>query len=150
MANTYTRVYLHVIIRTKRGYPFIGSDFEDELYAYLGGIIKNQGHLPIKINGVKDHIHLLFAHKPVGTLSDLMREVKSESSRLINENKWVKRRFRWQVGFGAFSCDHRGVDRVVKYIDNQKEHHRQISYLDEYRKLLKESGIEYDERYLVD
>jgi len=150
MANTYTRIYLHIVMRIKRGHPFIRAEFEDELYAYLGGIIKNQGHLPIKINGVKDHLHVLFAQKPVSALSDLMREVKSESSHLINKKQWVRGQFRWQVGYGAFSCDHRGVDRVVQYINNQKEHHRKVPYLEEYRTLLKEHGIDYDERYIVD
>ncbi len=150
MANTYTRVYVHVIIRVKRNHPFIQREFENELYAYIGGIIKNQGHIPIRINGVHDHVHMLLALRPTHSLSDLMREVKSESSRMINEMAWVAGRFRWQTGFGAFSCDHHSVDRVVRYISNQKEHHRKSSYLDEYRSFLEAYQVEYIERYLED
>jgi len=151
MANTYTRLYVHVTIRVKRGFPRIKPNLEEELYAYMGGIISNQGHIPIKINGTSDHLHLLLAQNPKTSLSDLMREVKSESSRMINEKGWVKGRFRWQIGFGAFSCNHHSVDTVVRYIERQKEHHGSgSSYLDEYKKFLDDYEVDWDERYIED
>ncbi|MCF7823862.1 MAG: IS200/IS605 family transposase [Candidatus Marinimicrobia bacterium] len=150
MANTYTRLYVHVVIRTKRGYPKIKTELEDELYGYIGAIIKNQGHIPIRINGISDHIHLLLAQNPSKSLSDLMREIKSESSRMINERHLTRGRFRWQIGFGAFSCDHHSVDRVVQYIANQKEHHKKVTYMNEYLKYLKQYGIDYAQKYLED
>lgn len=149
MANTYTRLYIHVIIRVKRGGPKIRSEFENELYAYIGGIIKNQGHISVKINGVADHVHILMIQRPVDCLSDLMREVKSESSRRINEMGWVRGRFRWQGGYGAFSCDHHSADVVEKYIEGQKEHHaRGRSFREEYQKLLDDYKVDWDERYV--
>ncbi|MCF7807077.1 MAG: transposase [Candidatus Marinimicrobia bacterium] len=151
MANTYTRVYLHVIIRVKRGHPRIKPTFEKELYGYIGAIIKNQGHFPVRINGVSNHIHILLIFKPVGDLSALMREVKSESSRMINEAGWTRRKFRWQVGFAAFSCDHHSVDVVVKYIEKQKEHHAKgRTFRAEYQEFLDMYGVDWNERYLED
>jgi len=151
MANTYTRLYVHVIIRVKRGYPKIRTEFEDELYGYIGAIIRNQGHLPVKINGVANHIHILLSLRPTSGLSDLMREVKSESSRMINEKGWVRGRFRWQVGFGAFSCDHHSVDVVVRYIERQKEHHAKgRSFREEYEKYLEDYDVDWDEKYVED
>ncbi len=150
MANTYTRIYLHIVIRIKRGHPIIKADFEEKLYAYIGGIIKNQGHLPVRINGYRDHVHILFAQRPTSTLSDLMREVKSDSSRMVNEEGWTRRKFRWQTGFGAFSCDHHNLERIIQYIKRQKEHHTRHSYIDEYRKILRDYEVEYVEKYLED
>ena len=150
MANTYTRLYVHVVIRTKRGYPKIKTELEDELYGYIGAVIKNQGHIPNKINGISDNIHLLLAQNPSKSLSDLMREIKSESSRMINARHLTRGRFRWQIGYGAFSCDHHSVDRVVQYIANQKEHHKTVSYMDEYLKYLRQYDIDYVQEYLED
>jgi len=151
MANTYTRLYIHVVIRTKKGFPFLSSIFDEELYAYIGGVIKNQGHIPIKINGVADHIHILLIQNPTGCLSDLMREVKSESSRLINERGWVRGRFRWQTGYGAFSCDHHSVDVVVKYIERQNEHHADgRTFQSEYERFLDDYKVDWDKRYVSD
>jgi len=151
MANTYTRLFIHVVIRTKRGFPYITSETEEELYAYIGGVIKNQGHIPIKINGVSDHIHILLVQNPTCTLSDLMREVKSESSRMINEKGWTRRRFRWQAGYGAFSCDHHSADVVVKYIEGQKRHHvRELTFREEYEKFLDDYDVNWDARYVED
>ena len=149
MANTYTRVYVHVIIRVKRGHPQIKPEFEKDLYSYMGAIIRNQGHQVIKINGVANHVHLLLILKPTGGLSDLMREVKSESSRMINEKSLVRGRFRWQVGFGAFSCDHHSIEKTVRYIEGQKEHHaRHGTFREEYLRFLDDYGIEWDKRYI--
>lgn len=151
MANTYTRLFVHVIIRVKRGHPKINSKFEADLYAYLGAVIRNQGHQPVKINGVANHVHLLIIQRPSACLSDLMREVKSESSRMINENGWVRGRFKWQVGFGAFSCDHHSIDKTVRYIEMQKEHHaRGRSFREEYLKFLDDYGNKIDEQYIED
>jgi len=151
MANTYTRLYVHAVIRVKRGYPRIKTAFEKELHAYIGGIIKNRGHIPVTINGVSDHVHILFIQRPIESLSGIMREVKSESSRLINEQKWVRRKFRWQVGYGAFSINHHNVDKVVGYIKRQNEHHAKgPTFREEYEKFLDDYGIDWDVRYVED
>ncbi len=151
MANTYTRLYIHVVIRIKRGYPHIKKEFEKELYAYMGAIIRNQGHIPVRINGVSDHVHIIFIQKPIDGLSALMREIKSESSRMINEKGWVRARFKWQAGYGAFSCDHHSVDKIVRYIERQKEHHsRGCSFRDEYEKFLDDYGVDWDAKYIED
>lgn len=151
MANTYTRLYIHVVIRVKRGHPQIKEAFEEELCAYIGAIIRNQGHIPVRINGVSDHVHILFIQKPVDNLSALMREVKSESSRMINEKGWVRGRFRWQLGYGAFSCDHHSVDKIERYIRGQKEHHsRGCKFREEYEQFLEDYGVDWNEKYIED
>lgn len=102
------------------------------------------------INGVSDHIHILLNIKPNVALSDLVRDIKANSSRFINEKKYVKGKFSWQEGFGAFSYSISQLDDVIKYIENQEEHHKETSFKDEYLKHLKRFQIEYDEKYVFD
>jgi len=127
------------------------KEFEKDLYAYMGAIIRNQGHIPVRINGISDHVHILFIQKPIDNLSALMREVKSETSRIINEKGWVKSRFRWQVGFGAFSCDHHNVEKIDRYIVRQKEHHAGgITFREEYVKFLDDYQVDWNQQYIED
>ena len=126
----------------------ITDDHEDEIYKYISGIIRNKAQKLLQINGMPDHIHILASFKPDKSISDLVRDIKSNSSKFINESKWLADKFHWQMGFGAFSYSRSKIDDVVHYIKDQKEHHKKISFKDEYIKLLDLFGIEYDERYL--
>lgn len=128
----------------------IHAAWEERLYQYITGIIKQKGQKMIAINGMPDHIHIFIGMKPNCCLSDLMREVKKASNVFINENKLSKFKFSWQEGYGAFSYSHSQIDNVAKYIFNQKQHHKKQSFKAEYHEFLKNFNIEYDERYFFD
>ena len=150
MADTYSKIYLHVIFAVKGRQNLISIKWEDELFSYITGIIKNKGQKLIRINGVADHVHLLLGIKPDLALSDLIRDIKSNSSRFINEKEWIKGKFEWQQGFGAFSLGHSQLTSAINYIDNQKEHHRKSTFRKEYEKFLKMYEVEYKPQYLFD
>jgi len=120
------------------------------LYKYITGIVKNKGQKLIAINGTYDHIHIFLGIKPSIALSDLVRDIKNNSTNFINTNHFVKGKFMWQEGFGSFSYGHSQVDMIYKYIMNQKEHHKKMSFKEEYLVMLKRYDIKFDENYLFD
>ncbi|MBP6004097.1 MAG: IS200/IS605 family transposase [Pyrinomonadaceae bacterium] len=145
---SYAQLYFHIVFGTKDHLPLIAHSWEDEMYRYLGGIIRGHKSEPIEINGMPEHVHMLTRLSPVIAISDLMREVKANSSkwaRLTHEPK-----FRWQRRFGVFSVSESNVDRVREYIQRQKLHHQKQTYEDEYRQLLRLHQIDFDDRYLWD
>ena len=148
MANTYTQIHIHVVCVVQNRKSLIKAIWKEELYRYVGGIIKNKGHKVLAINGVEDHIHILFGLRPFQSLSDLMREVKCSSSFWINERKFLPSRFSWQKGYAAFSYSKDQISRVINYISNQEAHHRKKSFGEEYKALLNEFEIDYDEKYI--
>ncbi len=148
MANTYSQLYVHIIFSVKNREPLIKESFRNELFSYIGGIIKNKNQKPLAINGTENHIHILVGVKPDISLSDLVREIKSNSSKFINEQKYLRTKFNWQEGFGAFSYSHSQLTTVIKYINNQLEHHKKRTFADEYKEFLKKFNIEYDEKYV--
>ena len=124
----------------------ISDEIKDELHKYLGGLIKELKGKPIKINGIDDHVHILASIPPTVSTSDAMRFIKANSS------KWVSKKFNkpfeWQKGYGAFSVSRSGMDAVVKYIENQKEHHKKYDFRDEFLLFLKKYEVDFDEQYL--
>ena len=124
------------------------ASWEDKLYKYISGIIRNKGQIPIAVNGAADHIHLLIGIKPDCAISDLVREVKKSSNKFFRENKYLDSNFRWQAGFGAFSCGYDQLDVVIAYIQNQKQHHKSVSQKAEYKGLLEHHNVGYNEKYL--
>ena len=116
----------------------------------MSSIIQNNGHKTIIINGMPNHIHLLFGFRPTQSLSQLMQIVKQDSSKWINKNKLVRQRFSWQQGYGAFSYSKSQLPKVTKYIQNQKKHHAKNNFKDEYLALLKAHQVDYDEKYIFD
>ncbi len=148
MANTYTKIYIQAVFSPINRECLIQPKWEDELHKYITGIVQNKGHKMIAINGMPDHIHLFFGMKPNQSLSDLMRDVKSNSSKWINEKRFLKGKFMWQEGFGAFSYGHSQIDNVAKYILNQKEHHKKRSFKEEYLLLLRKFEVEYKNEYV--
>jgi putative transposase len=145
---SYAQFYFHIVFGTKDHVSLIAHRWEDEMYRYLGGIIRGQKSEPIEINGMPEHVHVLLRSSPVIAISDLVRELKANSS------KWARRthepKFSWQRRFGAFTVSESNVDTVRKYIQRQKIHHQKQSFEDEYRELLRLHGIDYDDRYLWD
>ena len=148
MANTFSQIYIHVIFSVKQRENLIGKNWKDELYKYITGIVRNKNQKMISINGMPDHVHLLIGLKPDKSLSDLVRDIKNNSSNFINEKGFVHGKFSWQEGFGAFSYSDSQLDNVINYIENQELHHQRKTFRDEYIDILKKFKIEYDEKYL--
>ena len=142
MANCYSQIHIQVVFAVKCRESLIHSEWEERLYQYMTAIIQNKGQKLLAINGMPDHLHIFIGMKPDCCLSDLIREVKKVSNVWINENKLTPVKFYWQEGFGAFSYNHSEIDSVVKYIMNQKEHHRKINFTEEYVDFLKKYGID--------
>lgn len=126
------------------------KEWRNDVYKYMAGIIKNKGQKPIIINGVDNHVHVFIGLKPSMALSDLVRDIKNNSSNFINENKWVPEKFSWQEGYGAFSYSHSQIDRVYKYIQNQEEHHKKLSFREEYLEFIAKHEIPFKEQFLFD
>jgi REP element-mobilizing transposase RayT len=148
MANTYTQLYLHVVIVVKGRENLITSHFRDDLYKYISGIITNKNQKLLAIGGMPNHLHLFVSLNPDIKLSDILRDIKASSSKWINENRFVKGKFNWQVGYGAFSYPKSQKDVVIKYILNQEKHHNKKSFREEYIDMLKKYEVNYDEKYL--
>ena len=150
MANTYTQIYIQVVFAVQGRQNLIRPEFKDELYKYITGITRNHEQKLIEINGVADHLHMLIGLKPNMSLSDLVRAIKANSSKFINEKGWIKGRFNWQEGFGAFSYGHSQLDAIISYIQNQDKHHQSESFKSEYLSLLRKFDIAFRDEYLFD
>jgi putative transposase len=148
MADTYTQLYIQFVFAVQNRKNLIRPEWEPELHKYITGIIRNKSHKMIAINGMPDHLHMFIGFQPVDHMSEFIKVVKGESSKWIKERGLVKGRFRWQVGYGAFSYGRSQIDRVYHYIMNQKKHHKKKTFRQEYIELLEKFGVEYDERYI--
>ena len=148
MANTYTEVHLQFIFAPKYRLSLINNVWENNLYKYITGIVQNNNHKMIIINGMPDHVHLLIGFRTTQSMADLMQDVKTGSSKWINDNKLCSSRFEWQSGYGAFSYSKSQLSSVIKYIENQKEHHRKKTFLEEYKMFLEKFEVTYDEKYI--
>ena len=150
MANTYTQIYIHIVFAVQGRQNLIPKVHKEELQKYITGIVRNEGQKLIAINTMPDHAHLVIGLKPDTALSDLVRDIKANSSGFINEKKWMRAKFRWQEGYGAFSYSHSQLGVVVRYIQNQEQHHAKTSFKDEYIDMLKRFNIQYDNKYVFD
>jgi REP element-mobilizing transposase RayT len=148
MANTYTQIHIQVVFSVQDRDCIIRKSWNNELYRYITGIIQNHGHKVLAINGMPDHIHILFGMRPTQSLADLMQDIKGDSSKWINQNARVKGHFSWQEGYGGFSYSKSLVNRVIDYIRNQSVHHRRKSFIEEYQEFLEKFEVPYDERYI--
>ena len=148
MANTYSQILIHVVFTVKGRANLIDKKWRTDLHKYISGIITSKGQKSIIVNGVGDHIHCFIGLKPSMCLSDLIRDVKNNSSKFINENQLVKGKFQWQEGFGAFSYATSQVKNVYNYILNQEEHHKKSTFKEEYIDLLETYEVEYEDDYL--
>ena len=150
MAGTFSQIYIQVVFTVKGWENLIGKEWKDELHKYIAGIIKGKEQKPIIVNGMPDHIHAFVGLRPAMAISDLVRDVKNNSSNFINEKRLVKGRFSWQEGYGAFSYSHSHIQNVYDYILNQEEHHHKKTFKEEYIDFLKKFEIEYNEKYLFE
>ena len=146
MSHTYTNLLTHVVFSTKERLPLITSEIKSELFAYIGGLVKELKGKPVIVNGMSDHVHLLVSLPPTVDVSEAMRFVKANSSKWISQK--FGKPFEWQKGYGAFSVSRSNVDQVVKYIQNQEQHHRKFDFRTEFIALLRKNDVEFDEQFL--
>ena len=150
MANTYSQLYIHVVFAVKYRATLILPKWKPILYQYITGIISNNNQKLMVINGMPDHLHILIGLKPDCKLSDLIRDIKSNSSRWINHNNYVVGKFEWQNGFGAFTVGQSQIKTVVQYILKQEEHHRKKTFKEEYIDFLNAYNIEFKPEYIFE
>lgn len=148
MAGTFSQIYIQVVFAVQNRECMIQSSWEEELYKYISGIVRNKEQKMLAINGMPDHIHFFIGMKPSCCLSDLVREIKKSSNDFIKEKRFSKFKFQWQEGYGAFSYSHSSLDNVIKYIMNQKEHHKKFTFREEYLDFLKKFEIDFKDEYL--
>jgi putative transposase len=150
MAGTYSQIYIQIVFAVKGRQNLIGKEWQEELNKYISGIITNKGHKSMIVNGVSDHIHVFVGLKPSMAISDLVRDIKNNSSNFINDKKLVSGKFSWQEGYGAFSYAQSQVKAVYNYILNQEVHHKKKTFKDEYHDFIEEFEIDYNEKYLFE
>jgi len=150
MPGTFSQLYIQVVFAVKGRENLINKTWRDELHKYIAGIIKGKGQKPIIVNGVTDHIHVFIGLKPSMAISDLVRDIKNNSTNFINDNRFIRGGFQWQEGYGAFSYSHSHIGNVYNYILNQEKHHRKKSFREEYLDFLEKFDVEYDEKYLFE
>jgi REP element-mobilizing transposase RayT len=150
MAGTYSQIYIQLVFSVKGRENLIAKSWKDDLHKYMAGIIKGKEQKSIIVNGMPDHIHAFVGLKPSMSIADLVRDVKNNSSNFINDSKFVKSKFSWQEGYGAFSYSHSHIENVYNYILNQETHHQKKTFKEEYLELLQKFEIEYNDKYLFD
>ena len=148
--NTYTQIHIQSVFAVKYRIGIIQSDWKEELYKYITGIVQAYNHKLLAINGMPDHLHVFFGMRPTQSLSDLMQDIKGSSSKWINDKRLTKCYFEWQEGYGAFSYGRSQLNAIYNYIANQEIHHKKRTFRDEYKTLLKKFDIRYDEKYLFE
>ena len=150
MSDTYTKLYIHLVFSVKGRQPLIPKQHKSELHKYITGIVNNKKQKVMQINSMPDHIHILVGMTPDLALSDLVRDIKGSSTRFINRQRWIARKFMWQEGFAAFSYSHSQLNTVITYIKNQEKHHSHTTFEDEYLALLKRFDVAYNPKYVFD
>ena len=150
MANTYTQIYVQIVFAVKGRENLIHEKHRDELEKYICGIVNNKGSKPLAIYCNPDHLHILIGLKSNTSVSDITRDIKANSSKWINEKKFIVGKFSWQEGYGAFTYAKSQIDAVAKYIHNQPQHHQKKSFKEEYLAILNKAEIEFEEKYLFE
>ena len=150
MPQSLSSILIHLIFSTKHREPFIAPAIETELHPYIATIFRELKSPSLTIDGTSDHVHILFSLGRTITIAALVEEVKTESSKWIKTKGPEFRNFHWQKGYRAFSVGQSNVAALKRYIRGQKQHHRRVTFQDEYRKFLMVYGLDYDERYLWD
>lgn len=150
MANTYTNLFIQIVFAVKGRQNLITPNIREELHKYITGIVSHRNQKLYAVFAMPDHVHILVSMSPNISVSDLVRDIKAGSSKFINDKGLINGKFNWQEGYGAFSYSKSSVDAVVKYINNQEEHHKKRSFRDEYLELLQKFEIDYDLKYVFD
>lgn len=150
MNQTYSQIYIQIVFAVKGRQNVIVHPWKTELYQYMAGVIRNKGQKPIIVNGAADHVHVLVGIKPNISVSDLVRDIKNNSSKFINLQGFVKGKFSWQEGFGAFSYSESQLEKVYQYILRQEEHHRKTTFKEEYLDFLNKFSVDYKRENLFE
>jgi REP element-mobilizing transposase RayT len=150
MPGTFSQIYIQIVFAVKGRENLIGNSWKTDLHKYISGTIKGKGQKPIIVNGMPDHIHVFVGLKPNKAVSDLVRDIKNNASNFVNDHKFVKGKFAWQEGYGAFSYSHSHIGKVYDYILNQEKHHQRKTFRQEYLNFLKRFEVDYDEKYLFE
>jgi REP element-mobilizing transposase RayT len=150
MANTYSQIYVQIVFAVKGRQNLVSENHREELQKYITGIVQNREQKMLAIYCMPDHTHLFIDFKPVMSISNLVRDIKTGSCHFINQHRWIQGHFNWQEGFGAFSYSKNDIPYVCDYINNQKEHHSTQKFKDEYIQLLEERGVDHNDKYLFD
>jgi len=148
LAHTYTRLIVHAIFSTRKRIPHLIQDRRDEVFAYMGGILRAIDWESLQINGVADHVHVVFQIPASLSIAETIQKLKGNSAKWAHEKRMLHRTFAWQRGYAAFSVSESNVERVYQYVANQEAHHRRVSFQDELRAFLRQHRIKFDERYL--
>jgi len=150
MPGTYSQIYVQYVFAVKGRANLLHDDWRDELFKYISGIITGKDQKAIIVNGYRDHVHVFVGLKPSMKISDLIRDIKNNSSNFINSNNWIKGKFSWQEGYGVFTYSHSHIDNVYQYILNQESHHTKKTFKEEYVDFLKKFDIKYEDKYLFE
>ena len=150
MAGTFSQIYVQVVFAVRGRTNLLQKAWREDVFKYISGIITGKGQKSIIVNGVSDHVHAFIGLKPTMAVSDLVRDIKNNSSKFINENNLTKGKFSWQAGYGVFSYSHSQIANVYRYILNQEAHHHKKSFKEEYLELLEKFDIPFEEQYLFD
>ncbi len=150
MPGTFSQIYIQVVFAVNGRRNLINIEWKDELHKYIAGIVKGKNQKSIIINGMPDHIHAFIGLRPSMAISDLVREIKNNSTNFINEKRFLKGKFSWQEGYGAFSYSHSHINNVYNYILNQEKHHKKKTFREEYLEFMKKFEIDYNDKYLFD
>jgi len=150
MPDTFAQIYIQYVFTVRGRKNLITPSFEDELYKYIAGIVGGKDQKSLAVNGMPDHVHVLVGLKPAMRISDLIRDIKNNSTNFINEKGILQQKFSWQDGYGAFSYSESNFGNVIDYIKNQKEHHKKKTFRQEYLGFLKKFNIPYEEKYLFE
>ena len=148
--GTYTQIYLQFVFAVKFRDALIQPEFQKEVFPFIAGLVNSMGHKSYAVNGMPDHVHVFMSFNSKHTPSETIKEIKRASSNFINEKNWFPGKFQWQAGYGCFSYSKSQVDRVVKYVLNQKEHHRKTTFREEYLDFLEKFEVEFDKRFLFE
>ena len=150
MADVFSQIYIQTVFSVKNRQSLIKPEWEENLYKYTTGIVQNRGNKLFAIGGMPDHVHIFIGLKPAECISDLVREIKKATNEYIQENHFSNFKFDWQAGYGAFSYSRSHRDAVCKYILNQKEHHRQKTFEEEFIKMLSDFEVEIGQKKMFD
>ena len=148
-AGVYSQVYIHLVFSPQRVCPIQNIHHQDRVFKFIAGLLNSMEHKSLAVNGMHNHIHIFAGWKPSISISDTVKEVKRASTNFIKQEGFLTK-FNWQEGYGSFSYSRSQIDGVIKYITNQREHHKGFSFKDEYMKILEDFGIEYNPEYLFD
>jgi len=148
VSDSYTNLLYHIVFSTKERRPLITPEYESRLYDYIGGTLRRAGGISMELNGTADHIHLLTKLRPDRALSDVLRDLKANATGWMHDVFPSLKNFSWQRGYGAFTVSQSSVEEVRNYIARQKDHHRRVSFRDEFIQFLIANGIEYDGRFI--